>query len=199
MYDLPFRVTVRVHCILEESEIRHLKHSSISGDVIGPKRASRGICADVDAGEGTKLVSEVRLVVVTTIESEFCPAHFGAGVKLANGTLEALNAAPDLGCEAHSLAKDLGEAAFAPTDLARGLLDAGDRWECIRNCARQIRFRLSAVKTGGRVLLRSARTEIASRHSRRFCGDCNSRKWSRRLNACDPQTSQSATLLLLNK
>ena len=98
----------------------------VGADVVGPAGAAGGVGGGVDAGEGTELVGEVGLVVIAAVEREFGPANVGSRVELANGALEALDAAPDFGREADLLAKDLRETALAPTDLASGFGDAGD-------------------------------------------------------------------------
>ena len=96
------------------------------GDVVSPAGAVGGVGGGVDAGEGAELVGEVGLVVVAAVESKFSPAYVCSCVKLVNGALEALDSAPDLGREADCFAENLGKAALAPADLARGFADAGN-------------------------------------------------------------------------
>lgn len=112
----------------------------ISADVIGPAGPTSGVGGRIDAGKGAELVREVRLVVVAAIEGEFGPADINTGVKLANGTLEALNAAPNLGREADLFAEDLREATFAPADLTGSFVDAGDARESTEAVQGKINF-----------------------------------------------------------
>src|SRR5579863_5406624 len=107
-------------------KIGSVRINSVGRDVVGPQGAARGVGGGIDAGEGTEFVSEVGLVVVTAVECQLCPADVGAGVQLANGVLESLDAAPDFGAETHFFAKDLREPALAPADLAGSFTNAGD-------------------------------------------------------------------------
>ena len=112
--------------ILEKSENGRAGNALVGADVIGPEGAASGVGGGVDPGERTELIGEVGLVIVAAVERQLGPANVGSGVKLADGALEALDAAPGLGRKPHLFTKNLGEAALAPADLARAFANAGD-------------------------------------------------------------------------
>ena len=90
---------------------------SISRDVIGPLGATGGVGGGIDARERAELIGEVLLIVVAALQSNLCPGEIDACVQLGDRALKALDAGPNLRREAHLLAKDLGEAAFAPSGV----------------------------------------------------------------------------------
>jgi len=130
--------------ILEKSEMSLgmslMDRRLVGGDVVGPDRAADGVGSGVDAGEGAELIGEVGLIVVATFEGELGPADVGSGVELMNGALETLNAAPYFGRETYLFAKDLGEAALAPANLAGSFADAGDVGGALEVAQREIDF-----------------------------------------------------------
>lgn len=111
-----FRSVRRVDIVFDEHS------SSLSGvftrisvepNMIAPRAAGSGVGGGAYAGEGSEVVGEVGLIVITASESEFGPGDVYTVMELVDGLLETLDATVKLGWYADVFAKELREPAGA--------------------------------------------------------------------------------------